>query len=58
MTPSELPLHELGELWSGDVGFRVSLANEGREYVAIEIVERDEVGLAETEGFYAFLVTR
>lgn len=44
---SELPLHELGEVRGGDVGVRVSLAEEKGEFVGVEFVEGDEVGLVE-----------
>lgn len=44
---SKLPLHELGEVGGGDVGVRVSLAEEKGEFVGVEFVEGDEVGLVE-----------
>ena len=44
---SEFPLHELGELGGGDVRVRVSLADEEREFVCVEIVKRDEVWFVE-----------
>lgn len=41
---SELPFHELRELGGGDVRVRVSLMQERREFLAVKLVERDEVG--------------
>lgn len=45
----ELPLHELGELGFGDVGVRVSLTEENRQLIAVEIIERNQLWLAERD---------
>lgn len=41
----EFPLHELGELRSGDVRSRVPSPEEKREFVPVEGVEREEIRL-------------
>ena len=37
-------MHEGGELGSGDEGVRVSLVKEERELVAIEVIQRNQIG--------------
>lgn len=39
----ELPLHECGELGFGDVRSRVSLAEEERKLLRVEVVESDQL---------------
>lgn len=40
----ELPLHECGEFGFGDVRSRVSLAEEERKLLRVEVVESDQIG--------------